>query len=140
TLQRPPRSTLFPYTTLFRSSEPDTIGIAEIELRQVAVQVLLGAMLINALHAALEDRIEAFDGIGMNGALALVPDVFLIGVTNGVMTGKFLAYATIQGSLIGHDLGFARDVLTDDRHDIRDGGALNMETTSRTARLNKSNN
>src|ERR1700681_1766461 len=45
-------------------AEPHAVAIPEIEFRQVAVQVLLGAMLIHALHATLEDRIEAFDRIG----------------------------------------------------------------------------
>ena len=38
-----------------------TIRVAKIELSQIAVQVLLAAMLINALHAALEDRVVALD-------------------------------------------------------------------------------
>src|SRR5947207_9489920 len=31
-IRRPPRSTLFPYTTLFRSSAHDRIGVADVEL------------------------------------------------------------------------------------------------------------
>jgi hypothetical protein len=34
--------------------------IAEVKLHDVAVQVMLGAMLIDARHAALEDREKAF--------------------------------------------------------------------------------
>jgi hypothetical protein len=37
--------------------------VAEIELSNVAVRVLLAAMLIDALHATLEHRVEAFNGI-----------------------------------------------------------------------------
>ena len=40
-----------------------TVGVSEIKFGQVAVKVLLGAVLIDALHAALEDRIEAFDRV-----------------------------------------------------------------------------
>lgn len=35
--------------------ELGAVAVAEIELCQIAVQVLLGAMLVDALHAALED-------------------------------------------------------------------------------------
>ena len=44
-------------------SKADAVGITEIELRHVAVKVLLGAVLIDALHAALEDREEAFNRV-----------------------------------------------------------------------------
>ena len=46
-------------------AQPDAVAIAEIELRQIAVQMLLAAMLVDALHAALEDRVVAFDGVGV---------------------------------------------------------------------------
>ena len=40
------------------------VGIAEIKLRQVAMQMFLGAMLVDAFHAALKDRVvAAFNGI-----------------------------------------------------------------------------
>ena len=48
--------------------------IPEIELGQVAVQVLLRAMLIDALHAALEDAEVALDRIGMNGTINVLAD------------------------------------------------------------------
>src|ERR1700737_4762201 len=45
-------------------AKSDALAIPEMEFRKVAVQMLLAAMLINALHAALEDRIVALDGVG----------------------------------------------------------------------------
>src|ERR1700680_3973528 len=36
--------------------EPHAVAVAEIELGKISVQVLLFAMLIDALHTALEDR------------------------------------------------------------------------------------
>ena len=36
-------------------------AVAEIEFREIAMQVLFGAMLIVAAHTALEDTKEAFD-------------------------------------------------------------------------------
>jgi hypothetical protein len=41
------------------------------------VKVLLAAMLIDALHAALEDRIVAFDSVGVDRTLAFVANVFV---------------------------------------------------------------
>ena len=46
-------------------AELGAVAVAEIELRQIAVQMLFAAMLIDALHAALEDREEAFDRVRM---------------------------------------------------------------------------
>jgi hypothetical protein len=36
------------------------------------VQVLLGEMLVDNLHAVLEDREEAFDRVRVNGATAVL--------------------------------------------------------------------
>jgi hypothetical protein len=41
------------------------VRVAEIEFRQIAMQMLLAAMLIDAFHAALKDRKEAFRRIGV---------------------------------------------------------------------------
>jgi len=43
------------------------IRIAEIELSEIAVQMLLGAPLIYAAHAAFEDAEIALNGIGVDG-------------------------------------------------------------------------
>ena len=41
---------------------------AEIVFREVAVQMLLRAVLVDALHAALEDREVALDGVGVRSS------------------------------------------------------------------------
>ena len=38
-------------------AQPDAIAISEIEIRKIPVQMLLCAVLVDAIHAALEDRI-----------------------------------------------------------------------------------
>jgi hypothetical protein len=48
---------------------------AEVELRELAVQVLLRAVLVDAPHPALEDREHALDGAGVD----LSADVVLAG-------------------------------------------------------------
>src|SRR5207248_672822 len=63
--------------------------------------------------------------------------IFLVAMTNGVMTGKLLAYTMIHASLISHEFCLARDVLAHDRDDTRNAGVLDMEAASRTAALDK---
>ncbi len=46
-------------------AKPNAVAIAEIEFAQIAVQMALAAMLVNALHAALEDRVIALKGVGV---------------------------------------------------------------------------
>jgi len=51
-------------TTLIVYAKADAVGVAESELIQIALQVLLAAMLIHTNHAALEDAEKAFDAVG----------------------------------------------------------------------------
>src|SRR6202051_995213 len=76
-------------------AEPNAVAISEIELRQIAVQMLLLAMLVDAFHAALEDRIVALNGVGRN----IVADVFLGLVVHGVVAEKLAAQPAIQRGL-----------------------------------------
>lgn len=46
----------------------NAVALAEVKFRQIAVQMVFGAMLIDALHAALEDREIAFNGVGVDVA------------------------------------------------------------------------
>src|SRR5687768_18092886 len=64
-LRRPPRSTLFPYTTLFRSRLPDQVGVrpdvhrVQPEARPVAAPLVVvrEAPVVEALHrCAVVDR------------------------------------------------------------------------------------
>src|SRR2546422_10828685 len=63
-IRRPPRSTLFPYTTLFRSAfdDVDAFGVARVEAdRELAVmqrvEVRIGVELLLALHMVRLRRI-----------------------------------------------------------------------------------
>lgn len=42
-------------------AQRDTVGVPEIELSQIAMKMLLAAVLIDTLHTALEDAEAAFD-------------------------------------------------------------------------------
>src|SRR3712207_7716893 len=49
-IRRPPRSTLFPYTTLFRSARPDRVGVG-------AAGVAAGVRVVRPVHdPRLDDR------------------------------------------------------------------------------------
>jgi hypothetical protein len=58
--------------------------IAEIKLRKIPVQVFFGAVLIDALHAALEDRIIVLDGV----AVEFATEVFAALMVDAAVLGK----------------------------------------------------
>src|SRR5580693_7722031 len=51
-------------------AEPNAIAIAEIVLGEITMQMLLAAMLVDALHAALENREIAFNRVGGDDPVA----------------------------------------------------------------------
>lgn len=57
------------------------VGIPEIEFGQIAMKMLVATMLIDALHAPLENREITFDGIGMDRAVVIID--ILIGTVPG---------------------------------------------------------
>src|SRR3989454_9061275 len=71
-IRRPPRSTLFPYTTLFRSHDPLDLGVAELGL---GLPFELGI-----LHLHMQHRGQAFaDVVPREGELLLLEDPILFG-------------------------------------------------------------
>ena len=44
-------------------AERRTVRVAEIELGDIAMQMVFAAMLVNAFHAALENRVVALDRV-----------------------------------------------------------------------------
>ena len=71
------------------------------------MQMLFHAMLVDALHAALEDRKEVFDRIGMNVAT----DVLAGRVLHALMIGKELISVAVEAAFISVKIAFARDVV-----------------------------
>ena len=51
---------------LIFNAEPDAVVVAEVKVRKVAVQMLVGRSIESAAHAALEHRKVAFHGGGMD--------------------------------------------------------------------------
>src|SRR3954454_18317655 len=92
------------------NAKRDAVVVAELELGQIAAQVLLVAMLVDAFHAALEEPEIAFDGIGMNGGI-FKRNILSYAVIDRIMAGKLLAYLGVVFRLIGHQPRLAGDVL-----------------------------
>jgi hypothetical protein len=70
--------------------------VAEVKFLQLAVKVLLAAMLIDALHAAFENAEVAFNGVGVNVAA----NVFLGAVADGFVSRVFLARLGIEAAFV----------------------------------------
>lgn len=103
----------------------------------IAVQMLFGTPLIDTAHASFENRIIAFDGVGMNAAGA---HVFLFGMIDSLMRGEpyFGFQVAIPACGIGHHGAFAHNVGANDRDKISNRGSFDMKAASRTAALNES--
>lgn len=71
------------------NTKADAVVIAEIKFRDIAMRIMLCAMLIDALHSALEYGIEAFRRV----ELGFAAPIFARAVTHKVMCREMLAQA-----------------------------------------------
>ena len=85
----------------------DSVVIAELELCGVAVQVLLVAVLIDALHAALEDAEIAFNRVRVDNATAILA----LAVRGEIVVCELAAKERVLLCLVGIDRGFLGDIL-----------------------------
>ena len=85
--------------------------LAEIELGQVAVKMLLVHVLVNAHQSALEDAEEAFEGIGVN----VTAHPFILGMVNGFV---ILDLKLVDGRAIGHEAAVLMQMLHECAPDI----------------------
>ncbi len=90
--------------------EPDPVIIAEVKFREITMQVLFLAVLIDTLHAAFENRECAFDGICVHVATGL----FLDRVLHGFMGGEMPIRAVLEAAFVGEQPSFLGDVVGDD--------------------------
>jgi hypothetical protein len=110
-------------------AEPDAIAIAKIEFGKVAVQMALAAMLVDALHAAFEDRIEAFNCVSVDDPT----HVFADAVIDGLMHPIFFPKRAVSLPIIADDESFLGNVGADDREQLTAGSSFHMETAHGTA-------
>src|SRR4051794_7135572 len=71
--------------------------VSELELGKVAVQMHLAAMLVNALHATLEDAEIAFDRVGMHGVVRKA-DILAAAVSDRAVAGVFGANVRVEAA------------------------------------------
>src|SRR3981081_1589229 len=112
--------------------ESNTVRIAEIEFGKVAMQMLLFAMLVDAFHAALEDRIVAANRVRGD----ITPDVFLDAMVHRFMARKLFANRLVELRFIGHQRGFAGNVSAQDWHHLSNRSVVNVEAADRSAAPN----
>jgi len=77
------------------------------------MQVIVGAMLVNALHAALEDAEKPFNGVGVDSAI-IAADILAYFMLNHIVRRKFITYLLVDIVVIGHENSFTIHVLSDD--------------------------
>jgi len=75
--------------------------VAEIEFRQVAVKMGFTAMLVDANHAAFEDRKYVLNRVRMDRLFALVANVFALRMIGRLVRGVFLAGARVEARGVG---------------------------------------
>lgn len=75
------------------NSALDSVRIAEVKLRKITMKVLFAAVLVNAFHAALEDRVIAFRRVrvDLHARFTIGVAVLAAGVVNSVMLGELIA-------------------------------------------------
>lgn len=101
------------------NAERGAVVVAEVELADVADQVLLAALVIGADQSALEDREVAFDGVGVCRAASVFAGV----VAHGLMGGELAADLDVLAGLVGAKVGVFGDVV--DQH-FADRAGLNV--------------
>lgn len=114
------------------NAECDAIVMPEIELREVALKVRLGNVVIHASDTALHDRKIAFDGVGMG----LTAHVFLNAMINGLML-EVLIDVTVLPGIVCHDGGIGMNLFAKDRAQIRAGHIGQVERANPAITLNE---
>src|ERR1700730_11292070 len=99
------------------------VVIAKIELGDVAMQMLLAAMLVDAFHAALENRIVAFYRVRVDRAA----HVFIGLMAYAFMAREVLAERKISAAFVGHHRRFLCHIGLDDRDYIGCARSFDME-------------
>jgi hypothetical protein len=96
-------------------AERNSVIVPEIELGEVAMQVFLADMLIDAVDPAFEDREVSLGGIG--GCIAA--HVFLLRVVDSAVTGEPLASFPIHAALVSAQVRGNIDFGFKDRAQVR---------------------
>ena len=106
------------------NAKADPVVVPEIELGCIPMQVLLADVEVAAINAALEDRKEVLDRIGVPERGA---HVLLRTMVNRTVAGKITADTPIDRAAVSHQVAGLVDVRDDDRLQALGGHIGNME-------------
>ena len=92
------------------------VGVSEIKLGNIPMQMFLRAQLIDSEHAAFENRVVALSGIDCDdcSGLAISVGIFLSAVVDNVMIGELFGQLGVLTGLVSHNMSFFRDMRLDD--------------------------
>src|SRR5690606_3596341 len=77
------------------------VVIAELVFGQIAVQMLFVTVLIDALHAALEDAEISLNGVAVDAAILKV-HIFAASMIGGAMRREMVLHIVIAAVFVGH--------------------------------------
>ena len=118
------------------NAQSDAVVVTELKFRDITAQMLLVAVLINTLHAALEDGKETLDRVSMYGCI-LKRDVLTLAVIDRAVAGGFFAYLDVVLCFVGHQPRLSGEVLANDPADFFTGHAVDVDSLHLAAALNQ---
>ncbi len=101
--------------------------------------MLFAAMLIDALHAPLEDGEESFDGVGVDGRVE-PRDILTSTMPDKAVFGELFVEVIVLPGLVGHHAGFAVNIFLEDRNQGLGPQVIDDHASGRAATLNQSQN
>lgn len=104
-------------------AKPDAVVVPEVKLGGIAMQMGLTAMLVDADHPALEDAVEAFDGVGVDFAAPILASA----MGDEIMLGEVFGDLAVLPGFVGHDVRTTVHVRLDDGQQIGGGSSAYME-------------
>jgi len=110
-----------------------SVGVSEIKLRQITVQMGLADIVINARDAALKDRKIPFNGV----AVSVAAHIFELAIIDHFIAGERLTDLHVTASGIGHEGRFETGVFAQDRPEIGAADARDYVRTHAPVTLDK---
>jgi hypothetical protein len=89
----------------------NAVAVPKLKISRATVHVFLGAVLVDALHAVLEDAEIAFNRVGMNVTASLLTSA----MPGEIVTGELAGQLAVLNCLITVDHRDACDVRPEDR-------------------------
>ena len=117
------------------NAEAQAVVVPKVKFSQVAVQMLLCAVLVNSVHAALKHAKVTLDGVGVDFA----PHVFLDAVVDGFVLGQGGAGPVIDAGFVSHQAGLFGHILHDDLGGSSTIASRNVEAADAATALNQGN-